>query len=87
MTASIEQAKARKDRLRASTLEMLRSAGPNAVVYSRAAWAAARKSSSGGVDGAWFLDCGAHRERLMSPERMSAWTTDWQLLREDEVSR
>lgn len=60
--------------------ELLAAPG-NAVVYSEAAWAAARKSSSG--NDLWFIDSGSykrHEGRLNSSELL-IWAPDWRLLK------
>lgn len=62
--------------------ELLDALGPNAVIYSEDAWAVARKSSSGGIDGRWFPDHGSHASRAMNSAALVAWAKDWTILRD-----
>ena len=65
---------------RVSSAAELRALPGNAVVYSDAAWAVARKSNPTGPD-RFFVDPGAHAEGRLDSEAMWAWTTDWVQLR------
>lgn len=58
----------------------LENAPANSVVYSHKAWAAARKSSSGGQDGLWFPDHGSHSSRALTSQQVADWADDWALM-------